>query len=133
MLGRPDGIAGLAAPPTVFAVLGTGAEDHRARTNELPLDEQDALHTPAGAWLLGQALEALQPAAVHMSQPGARRMRWRRRPTAMSIRRLRWLCCPADMCEIQLATPHGVKRQRRPAWRNIVADDRHLDFAMESL
>ena len=66
VLGRPDGIAGLAAPPTVFAVLGTGAEDHRARTNELPLDEQDALHTPAGAWLLGQALEALQPAAVHI-------------------------------------------------------------------
>ena len=66
MLGRPDGIAGLAAPPTVFAVLGTGAEDHRARTNELPLDEQDALHTPAGAWLLGQALEALQPVAVHI-------------------------------------------------------------------
>ena len=66
VLGRPDGIAGLAAPPTVFAVLGTGAEDHRARTNELPLDEQDALHTPAGAWLLGQALEALQPTAVHI-------------------------------------------------------------------
>ena len=50
----------------LFAVLGTGSEDQRSRTNELPLDEQPQLRSEAGAWLLGHALSALRPVAVRM-------------------------------------------------------------------
>jgi len=38
------GVGG-AAQLDVFAVLGTGGEDHRARTNSLPLDEQEYLRS----------------------------------------------------------------------------------------
>ena len=60
--GNGSGVAG----HDLFAVLGTGSEDQRSRTNELPLDEQPQLRSEAGAWLLGHALSALKPVAVRM-------------------------------------------------------------------
>ena len=61
VLGRSEGGAG---GHDLFAVLGTGAEDQRSRTNELPLDEQPSLRSAAGAYLLSHALSALRPKAV---------------------------------------------------------------------
>jgi len=63
VLGRSEGGAG---GHDLFAVLGTGAEDQRSRTNELPLDEQPSLRSAAGAYLLSHALSALRPKAVRL-------------------------------------------------------------------
>ena len=61
VLGRSEGGEG---GHDLFAVLGTGAEDQRSRTNELPLDEQPSLRSAAGAYLLSHALSALRPKAA---------------------------------------------------------------------
>ena len=63
VLGRSEGGEG---GHDLFAVLGTGAEDQRSRTNELPLDEQPSLRSAAGAYLLSHALSALRPKAVRL-------------------------------------------------------------------
>ena len=66
VLGRSEGAGGDGSEGghDLFAVLGTGAEDQRSRTNELPLDEQPSLRSAAGAYLLSHALSALRPKAA---------------------------------------------------------------------
>ena len=49
---------------SLFAVLGTGGENHGGRANNHPLDVQDYLRTAEGRWLLQEAMAALRPTAV---------------------------------------------------------------------
>lgn len=74
------GAAGLRAQVDVFVALGTGEEDHRARTNYLPLDEQVYVRSPEGAAHLAAALARLRPRAVR-SFPGLATATCRTPPT----------------------------------------------------
>ena len=66
------GAAGPTARTDVFLVLGTGEEDHRARTNLLPIDDQDYLRSKEGALHLSRAINRLSPVAVEFDTgPGS--------------------------------------------------------------
>jgi hypothetical protein len=58
------GAAGRSTHIDTFVVIGTGEEDHRARSNGLPLDEQSYVRSAEGARYLAAALARLRPVAV---------------------------------------------------------------------
>ena len=106
------GAAGRGTTVDVFLVLGTGEEDHRARTNFLPLDSQEYVRSSEGARHLAHAISRFAPVAVTID-PGPGNASCRTAPTGQFAKVARCVDL-ARAREAQLGVRYDLLFRSRP-------------------